>query len=525
MIDGPLPRASVAGRVLLQRGSVGGQRVDHAEIHLVPESGRVRIADAEAWVGGSRVFAAGTIDPAGALDLRWGAEDVQLAALSRALGVEVPARGTLALSGEVHGTVRTPRVSGEISAPDLEIRGEEFAATGAMGYEGGVLQLNGLQLAQGASRYRLSGAIRPGPHPSASLALDVLGGRVATALGAAGITPPAPLDGTLDGRIELSGPLDDPSAHLSLTLRDARFGAYAIGNGVTDLTLTHQRIDIDRFEIHPAQGAVAAKGRVDLLGPSSVEVSAQDLNPDFLRPFFQLDRALQGRLNFTLQFSGPMRDPKAGVSLEAFDAGVEGVQADRITALAFYSAGALHIEQGLISKGPHKLVAIGTLPVDSSTFTLDARAPLQLQLRLQDADLSFLSLITPQITDASGTVAGEVNLAGTIAVPQMAGFLRSSGGRLRYAPLRTPIEDLRIDLTFSQDQIQVQGLSAAIGQGRVEADGVVGITNFRPDSVRLAVRAEHVTVDVPGLYGGQVDAEVALTGLAGQPTVSGQMDL
>jgi translocation and assembly module TamB len=270
---------------------------------------------------------------------------------------------------------------------------------------------------------------------------------------------------------------------------------------------------------------VAVKGRVDLLGPSSVEVSAQDLNPDFLRPFVQLDRALQGRLNFTLQFSGPMNDPKAGVSLEAFDAGVEGVQADRISALAYYSAGTLHIEQGLISKGPHKLVAIGTLPVDPRTFTLDARGPLQLQLRLQDADLSFLSILTPQITDASGTVAGEVNVAGTIAVPQMTGFLRSSGGRLRYAPLRTPIEDLHIDVAFSQDQIEVQDISAAIGQGRVAANGVVGITDFRPGSVRLALRAEHATLDLPGVYSGQVDAEITLSGQARQPTVSGQLAL
>ncbi len=175
VVDGPLPRASVTGRVVLQHGSVGGQRVDHAEVHLASESGRLRIADAEARIGGARVFTTGTIDPAGALDLRWGAQDVQLMDLGAALGVDVPAQGTLALSGEVHGTVRSPKVSGEITAPDIEIHGQGFAASGMVEYEGGTLHLSGLQLAQGDSRYRLSGSIRPGPHPSASLALDVEG--------------------------------------------------------------------------------------------------------------------------------------------------------------------------------------------------------------------------------------------------------------------------------------------------------------------------------------------------------------
>src|SRR5262249_59002896 len=136
---------------------------------------------------------------------------------------------------------------------------------------------------------------------SAGVVLDVDRGQLTSVFSAAGLILPAPLTGTVDGRIELSGPLADPSARLTLALSDATFGAYGIGEGVANLTLTHQAIDIERFEIHPAQGQLAAKGRVDLRGTNSVEVSAQDLNPDFLRPFFKIDRPLEGRLNFVLQ--------------------------------------------------------------------------------------------------------------------------------------------------------------------------------------------------------------------------------
>ncbi len=388
-----------------------------------------------------------------------------------------------------------------------------------------MLRLSGLQLAQGTSRYRLSGEIRGGPRPSAGLVLEVDHGQVASVLSAAGLTLPAPLAGTVDGRIELSGPLDDPSARLSLTLRDATFGAYGIGDGVADLTLTHQTIDIDRFEIHPVRGQVAAKGRVDLRGNNAVEVSAHDLNPDFLRPFFELDRPLEGRLNFVLQFSGPTRDPKAGVSLEAFDAGISGVQVDRVAVLAFYSAGTLTIEQGLISKGPHKVVALGTIPVDPTRFVVDPRAPLQLQFRLQDADLSFLSLVAPTITDASGTVEGEIKVGGTVEAPRMAGFLRSAGGRFRDAALNTPIENLSIDLAFSQDRIEVHNVSATLGRGRAAIEGTVGITDLRPSRLQLSLRADGVTLDIPDLYTGTVNANLKLEGPARQPTLSGRARL
>ncbi|HET8998471.1 MAG TPA: translocation/assembly module TamB domain-containing protein, partial [bacterium] len=521
-VDGPLSRPSIVGDVALDHGVVRGQRIDHAQAHLAPDSGRIHIASAEVRVNGSHLTATGTIDPAGPLDLHLSAEDLHLMDINAALGFPIPAEGAFALAGDVRGTMQNPRISGQISARELVVRDEKFAASGSFGYEAGVLRLSGLQLTQGASRYSLSGEIRPGPTPSVGLALDVENGRVGTVLSVGGIKLPAALDGAMDGRIELSGPLDDPSARLSLTLRDATFGAYAIGEGVADLTLTHQAIDIDRFEIHPARGQVAAKGRIDLRASSAVELSAQDINPDFLRPFFQIDRPLEGRLNFTLQFSGPTRDPKAGISLEAFDAGVSGVQADRIAALAFYSAGTLTIEQGVISKGPHKLITVGTVPIDPNTYAVDLRAPLQLQLHLQDADLTFLSLVTPKITDASGTVAGEINIGGTMGAPQMAGFLRSSGGRLHYETLRTPLENLNIDLAFSQRQIEVHDLSATLGAGRAAATGVVEITDLRPSNVRMNITADHATLDIPGLYNGQVDAALSLNGPAARPTLAGE---
>jgi len=71
----------------------------------------------------------------------------------------------------------------------------------------------------------------------------------------------------------------------------------------------------------------------------------------------------------------------------------------------------------------------------------------------------------------------------------------------------------------------VRDLSVALGQGRVAAEGTVGITNFRPDRMRLSLRADHATLDLPDLYTGQVDAALDLTGAASRPTLSGRVTL
>jgi translocation and assembly module TamB len=524
-VDGPLAHPQVTGRLAFDKGTVHGQRIDHAEAYFAPNRGGIHLSRGEVQVSKSRLFAEGTIDPAGPLDLRVWADEIAVADVKAALDLDLPVDGTFALTGHAGGSLTVPNLSAEVTAGDLDVGGQRFDVSGAMDFQRRTLRLSSLQLAQGAARYRLSGEIRPGSRPSAGLALDIEHGQIDTLLAATKIELPAPLHGIIDGRIEFSGPLDDPAARLALTLRDAAFGAYTIGTGEADITLRHGAIDIERFEIHPAQGQLAAKGSLHLRGTSSVEVSAQDLNPDFLRPFFKLDRPLVGKLNFTVQFTGPTQDPTAGLSLTATDVGVSGALVDRVSALAYYAGRTIHIEQALIAKGQHTLVADGALPIDPAALGLNPEGPLELHLWLQDADLGFLSLLVPQISDASGTLAGKVDVGGTVATPKMSGILRSSGGRLRYAALRTPIEDLNVDLAFSQDQIQIRDLSAMLGQGRAVVTGSIAISNLRPENVHLALRADSIRIDVPGFFAGQVDADLAASGPVAVPTLSGRVTL
>ncbi len=524
-LDGPLAHPSGAGQITLVGGTVGGQRVDRIDAGFAGNGRLVRLISLDAVQDESRLHASGTVDLAGPLDVSISADHIRVADLSSTLGLALSPRGTLALSGAVRGTLQAPELAGTLRVPDLVIDGETFDASGAIDYRAGLLQVSPLTLTQGDASYSLSGQLRLGPHPSADLALDITNGRIATIVAAGGISLPVPVAGTIDGRIALTGPLADPSAGLSLSMRDARVSGRPMGTGIADLTLSHGSVDIRRLELSPGQGRIAAEGRIVLNGTSAVEVSGTDLDPDVLRPFLRLDRQLVGKMNFTIQWSGPTRSPTAGLSLEATDAGVPGATADRIIGLAYYKDGVIHIEDGQISKGPHKVVVQGTLPVAPAALALDPAGPIRLDLHLEDADLSLLSLLSPRIHDAAGTVEGQVSIGGTVAAPQMSGYVRSTGGRFRIDPLATPFEDVSVDIAFSQDEILVRDLSAALGGGQVHADGTIAVSSFRPGKVALGLTAQHVTVTIAGLYDGGVDAALALAGPAERPVLSGTVAL
>jgi len=524
-LDGPLAHPSGVGHATLVRGHVGGQRVDRVDAAFAGDGRQVRLINLDAVRDASRVHASGTVDLAGPLDLNVSADHIRIADFSSALGLALAPRGTLDLSGMVRGTLGAPEVSGTLHVPDLVVGGQTFDASGAIEYGGNVLRFSPLTLAKGDASYDLSGEMRLGASPSANLTLAITNGQIATIVSAGGLSLPVAVAGTIDGKIALTGPLADPSADLALAMRDAKVGGQPMGTGTADLTLSHGSVDIRRFELTPGQGRITAAGHVVLNGTSAVEVSGSDLDPNVLRSFFHLNRPLVGKLNFTMQWSGLTRDPTAGLSLEAADAGVPGATADRIVGLAYYKDGLIHIEDGSISKGPHKMIVAGTLPVARGRLALDPGGPLSLSLRLESADLSFLSLLSPRIHNAAGTVEGGVSIGGTVAAPQMSGSVRSQGGRLQMDPLETPIADINTDITFSQDQILVRDLSGTIGGGPVQAHGTLAVSNFRPARIDIGLTAQNVKATLPGLYAGGVDAALALAGPAAQPVLSGTVTL
>ena len=522
VIDGPVDRPSVAGHVALVNGSVLGQRVDQADADLAGGGrGAIRVTRLDARAKDSLVHASGTVDPQGPVDLNFQADRIRLADVSLLQRLGVVPYGSVTVDGHITGTLSDPEFQGRLVSPDLWMRGQAFSASGIVDYRNGQIRLAPLDLVQGDASYSLTGSLSWAGEPTADLNLHVTHGQIATLVDAASLRLPARVVGLIDGDVSLAGPLRDPSAQLTLALTDASIGGVPAGTGTADLALSRGAVDIRQFELHPGRGMIAAQGQVAINGTSNVEVSAHDLDPAIFVPIFHLSQRPVGSLDFTVQWTGPAHNPTAGLSLEATDAGVPGATVDRVAALMYYKNGTITIQDGMVAKGERRLVVEGTLPVLADRFALDPQGPIQLALHLEDTDLSFLSLLTPAIQDASGTVAGQVAVGGTVAQPTMTGSIQTTGGHLRWTPMRTPLEHVAANITFSQNLVEVHEVSADVGGGHLAIQGTAAVSNFRLETLNLGLEAHQVNVDVPGVYAGRVDATLALRGPAADPILSG----
>lgn len=107
------------------------------------------------------------------------------------------------------------------------------------------------------------------------------------------------------------------------------------------------------------------------------------------------------------------------------------------------------------------------------------------ELRIDLPDLSWLRLVTTEIADASGRVAGRLQLGGTLAEPQLDGRVELSGGRFALVTPGIVVDQvgLRVD-TDSAGELRFDG-EATSDKGKVELSGTA---SPRADPLKLDLR-------------------------------------
>jgi translocation and assembly module TamB len=143
---------------------------------------------------------------------------------------------------------------------------------------------------------------------------------------------------------------------------------------------------------------------------------------------------------------------------------------------------------------------------------------MRFEISLVEANLSLLTLLGPQVEEAVGRLEGHVLLGGTPRHPEMTGRLTVRDGRIKLRTLGTWLEQLQADVSFSEDRITINTLTARLGEGTAQAGGTIAIAAFRPTRVeQFTLRTRDARVEIAPVFAGKVDADVTLSGPLGDP--------
>ncbi|MDR7591063.1 MAG: translocation/assembly module TamB domain-containing protein, partial [Armatimonadota bacterium] len=491
------------GRFQWQAGVLS---VQEAELHSAAFDARLR----------------GAVTASGDLRLSFSADAVRLEALRQLQNPILHLQGAVRVRGEVTGRSHEPVVRAEVTGTRLRVNGEVFdGVEGVVRWASGTLEAAPLRLRRRLATYVLEGRLQLADDPVADLALDVRDADLLTLLGVAGVSADA--DGRLSGRLVLSGPLSRPRAELDVQLAGGAFRGYRFSEGAGRLVLEDGRVSLEDVELVAGRGRLRAEGYVSLRGPSEVEVAGLGLEAAAVSTLARLRTPLVGTVDFTLQLSGTLESPTAGLALEARDVGAAGAQADRLTAQAIYRDGFLELEQLLLEEDGQRVRARGRLPLRLRELAADPQGPVDFVASTERADLGILRLL-PFVESADGPLEASLRITGTVSSPQLEGFVRARGGRVKVAGVNPALEDLQVDLGFDHAAATLRQLRAGLGGGVVEATGDAGFEGLRLQRYRLTASARSARVEIP-YFRGVVDGTAEVTGTLQRARLSGRLTL
>lgn len=525
-LSGPLQAPVAEGTARLRDGHIEGQRVDAAEAAFRWTGSALLLDRFAARTNSSLIEARGTVSRTGELGITFSATGLRLSdvAALRSEAVEVAGRADLA--GTLGGSIRAPTVSAAVTSSDLVLNGQLFTrAEGVVRYRRGILQLTSLNLSQDGGGFSLAGEIGLRDDPTLNLRIGARDARLATLLGLGRVRPPFALDGTITGTVVANGPLSNLRASLDVALADGRLGDQPIQEATIRADLSNHAVTLGTFRILPARGELVGAGRVDLRGRSEVEFGGTGLPIELLRPVFGIRRPLIGTMDFALQMSGELNDPLVGLSVSAGEGAIGAATFDRLLVQAFYRNGQLNVEQGLFQEDRHKVRLTGTVPFNPARLRFDESRPMNLRLELVDSDLSALGLLTDRVEQASGPLAGDVAITGTVARPHLEGTLGAENGTVKLRGIDPALTAVTGQAALSEDVMRITKLTARAGDGEVSLTGTVGIRNFRPDRLALQLSATGARLEIAPYYAGLAAGTLTIAGTAGRPEVSGSVTL
>ena len=185
--------------------------------------------------------------------------------------------------------------------------------------------------------------------------------------------------------------------------------------------------------------------------------------------------------------------------------------------------------------GAEPLQISGSIPYRLPQATenpLDNR--LTLNLALEDDGLALINLFNNQVAWQDGTGSARLNIAGTLdqtqngidLQPLVEGGVRFSEATLAVRALQGDLTDVAGDLEFARDRIQVNSLMGQFGDGSVSAQGSIPLaTPEQEDSAAapLKVDLSDLAINLKGLYNGEADGRLQVTGAALAPRLRGEI--
>ncbi len=338
----------------------------------------------------------------------------------------------------------------------------------------------------------------------------------------------AELNGTLNGTITVSGSLQ-PGRQQAFNVNFDLFGDDWVWGEYTNGVLTLQPLRVDLGEAFLAYRGQL--GQKELSGQLEVESLPVNAIEPFLPPALSVDVA--GELNALVNLTGSLNNPTAQGEV-ALVGGRVNQQPVETAQLDFtYNEARLNFDSNVsVAQTQQPVEITGSIPVELPFASVEPDSDrINLQANLQNENLALLNLFTDAVTWVDGQGQVNIEVGGTLNQPRIIGTALVDNATLRTQALPQPLTNVTGNLEFNGDRLIAEEIQANYNRdNRITAEGVLPIFNTEPAQQLaannpLTVSFDDLSLNLKGLYQGDVSGNVAITDTVFSPNLGGTIRL
>ena len=229
-----------------------------------------------------------------------------------------------------------------------------------------------------------------------------------------------------------------------------------------------------------------------------------------LATLVELPDVARGSLSGYVDVFGTLADPEAFSRFALRDVDLIGGGVGTVGLQATYAGGRAEVDLVACDGGSDGLELHASTLVDigSDSLRVGLSPPTSWPLRARaraDAGLASLAptlLLGAVLDSVSGELDVDVEVGGTVGRPEIVGTATVTEGELGIIPLARRLEDVELELSFSETAIQLSTLRAKDDGGVIRGTGAIVMDSFEPRSFDVNFRAR----DFPALDGSGVTA-------------------
>ena len=534
-VTGTLDNPQAVGYIHFYRGSYHGVLLSGMDGDYFLENGVLRLQDFHAYSPMIDMVLNGTLTTTTqVLDMEVVASDIDLKRVQHKLPYEVSGHGTF--KGKLQGTLTRPEFYGVLDAPHIIMNDQAIDNLhGMVKYRNDKFDIDHFGFEQQGGTYDMELS-----YDTSSDALNgdvVIAGAEISAVAALVNHKTDVLSGKADLTAHIGGTGQNPAVTVTGSIAQGVAGGYDIHNVALDLQLINRILYINKLSgSQGADGIFTATGTVDFSGPIAAKFSAKQLDFGMFTGLAGLKaKGVTGKADIEAVFGGYINNPSAEVTLQAVNGGIQGAAFDTMTGQVTLKNGLLDVKNLRVNKQVGErncaVEAKGIVPMRALNAGQDEwlndYEQMQLTVGLENADLSLLPTLSPEIDWAMGATAGDLKIHGTLAHPLIDGSVQIPSGSMKLKSLELPVTDMAARIKFTGNKVTVEEFFGKMGGGTYNLQGNLTMNGWQPEHYDFSLVCKELGIKSK-VFTGPLNGElhVSDTDFYGQnlPKISGRFD-